>query len=137
MFMMAVATGRDKRFGASFYYSIIISNLSSRPLVPLMENLAFLTWFADGSIEKLMAVRKSVFSRLVPSNTAPDRSQLSNTVPERFACVKSVSCNCVWIKIVFLIFIPVNTEWLSWQCSNEKARPKPLQRSKRRPSILQ
>src|SRR5690554_2131410 len=65
------------------------------------------------------------------------RLQLSNTALVRSVSAKSVSCNCEFLKTVFLILVLKNEEWFSWQPSNEKESPNSLQVSNRSPNILQ
>jgi len=65
------------------------------------------------------------------------RLQLSNIALVRSLSAKSVSCNCEFLKTVFLILVLKNEEWFSWQPSNEKESPNSLQVSNRSPNILQ
>lgn len=84
-----------------------------------------------------MAVRKSVFSRLVLSKFAPDRSQLLNVDWLKSLSVKSASRNTVLLKVVFLSLQRKNEAWLSVQLCVEIEKPKGLQLANCSPSILQ
>ena len=68
------------------------------------ENLAFLILLISGSSPRLEAVRKSAFSNIDLSKCASIKSQLSNFDSVRSHSVKSISCNCEFLKMVFLIF---------------------------------